>query len=537
MFSFCNAQQFIPFSEFLRSTEKATYQDYANTPVRDEHAFLQIKKHILNMYGGVAVPANVRSYLSNHGYTDCILLLEQSSIHLLNLTEEEKTPPQDDEEVDLPDLGSATDGVKGQPIAVSLFGDPQAVDIFGNPQQCLNGTVPQRRLTLDRITRYGTLYEFFAKRPFNSTAPWNVTDTNNGTATRKRLVIDPLGFKHLHQIALDVFETDPELEGYLGAATAMNVWKPNAGFSISQMWLTNRAFSQSIEAGWIVGGPIDDGKPYPFIYYRTSEGSGCYNWGDECPGFVKCSGGHDLRWDQELTPSTFGGRQYELRLVWALVRSQWRLYFQRLDPITNRLYHNHVVGYYPASLFASGEGELRKNAYRIQFGGEVSESLPVRNRYGEMGSGRFARPFSYVENYGQVAYQRAIHVKVRDRNDATETWQEAVDLSSGGEDDAARRCYNSFMGWRLSGAPAGWGMTIFFGGPGGNYCESEDYPRCLALGCPARWCQFREVCNKPGQCVPGLFMPPCCPWLAEVHNANCRRQREQCIAYGCREIY
>jgi hypothetical protein len=532
--SLCNAQKFIPFSEFLLSVEKATYKDYASTPVRDEYAFLEIKEHILNMYGGVTVPANVRSYLTDHGYTDCILYLEQSSIHLLNLTEEEKTPPQDDEDVDLPDLGSATDGVKEQPIAVSLFGDPNAVDVFGNPQHCPKGTVPQRRLTLDRITRFGTLYNFFAKVPFNFTAAWNATDTDNGTVVPKRDVIDPYGFKHLHEVVYD-----GGVETFVGGGSAMNVWKPRAGFSISQIWLTNQGLTQTIESGWVVGhgGPFDDDEPHPFIYYTTggyAEGTGCYN--TDCPGFVMSRGGHNLRWDLALTPSTFGGRQYELRLVWKLRSSQWRLYFQRLDPITNRLTHNHRVGFYPASLFRTGNRELGTHAVYFEVGGEVAEVQDAPESYGEMGSGRkvtiTTRP--YTDNYGRVAYQRAIH-KMGDRaDDATETWDNAMFWPA--VDNTAERCYNKDY-YGLTGfpdAPAGWGSSMFFGGPGGEHCDDESYPRCRALGCRPL-CRERRLCPGNPRCTdstPGDD-PPCCPSIAGPDNAECRLTRERCRANGC----
>ncbi|RYP71488.1 hypothetical protein DL771_004743 [Monosporascus sp. 5C6A] len=385
-----------PFAEFLRRTRNTTYQDYAFTPVRDEYAFLEIQKHILDMYGGVAFSANFRSYLNNDGYTDCILFCEQPSIYLLDLTDEEKTPPPDDEEADLPDLGSATDGVKGQPIAVSLFRDLQAVDVFGNPQHYLNGTVPQRRLTLERITRYGTLYNFFAKSPFNSTTPGM------------------------------------------------------------------RQITMTIEAGWIVGGPIDDGKTYPFIYYTTGhygEGTGCYN--EEWAG------------------------QYELRLAWKLVNSKWCLYYQRSNPRSNP-FRSYLVGWYPVSLFGTAEGRLGKNAKRVTFGGEVAD-VDAWNTYGEMGSGRKVTGSNF-DSYSQAAYQRMIQRKRDKERNAIETWELARITETG--DETAERCYNRFINPLISGALPEWGMYMFFGGPGGEYWDSEAYPWCLALDCPPR-CTIR----------------------------------------------
>lgn len=534
--SLCSAQQhFVPFSEFLRSTRKATYQDFAATPVRDEYAFLEIRKHVLDMYGGVAAPANVRSYLSGQGYTDCLLFSEQPSIHLLNLTEEERTPPPVDEQVDLPDLGGATDGIKGQPIAVSLFynGPQEAVDVFGNPRRCVNGTVPQSRLTLDRITRYGTLYNFLSKRPLNFTAAWYApNDANNtGPVTRQSArdvgrSVD--GYKHLHEVGRAVGE------GFLGAGASLNAWNPRGGFSLSQMWLINEGRTQTIEAGWVVGGPADDddGGTYPFIYHTNgsyAEGTGCYN--DLCGGFVRAPApAYPLQWDREIRPvSTLGGGQRELRLLWRLVGSQWRLYVP--NPLGPSL-----VGWYPTSLYRTGEGQLSQNAYYIEFGGEVADDVQAWETYGEMGSGRLATE-DYVESYRQAAYQRTI-MRIRDRDDDTrERWLPAtlipITQDARFPDETADRCYNSFVKPNILGAPAGWGTSMFFGGPGGVHCD--DLTGCLALGCPPR-CRIIRVCAGNPRCTDPTPEddPPCCPANAAENNLECERRRYQCRAHGCR---
>ncbi|KAK6519035.1 hypothetical protein TWF281_003724 [Arthrobotrys megalospora] len=520
MSSFCNADQFTPFSEFLRHIRGATYRNHVSTLVADERAFLEIQKHILNMYGGVVSPAKVHSYFSSYGYTDCIPFSEQPTFYLLNLTDEEKTPPPVDEDADLPDLGSRTDGVKGQPVAVSLLRDPQAVDIFGNAQHCPEGTVPQSRLTLERINRYGTLSNFFRKIPlFNSTLR-DATDIHNGTSTRKREVTREAtrhedGFKHLHEVGRIV-----QGAGFVGAGSAMNVWNPNAGFSISQMWLVNKDGKQTIEAGWYVWG---HGKPKPFVYYTTSgEGTGCYN--EDCPGFARPPmGGYPLDWEQELTPSRLGGWQSELRLAWKLVESKWCLYYQTSNP-----FRNHLVGWYPVSLFGTAEGKLGKNAFRVDFGGEVADN-EARDRYGEMGSG-IKVPGRGRAGYRQTAYQRNIQIKRDLQRDASEIWAPPFLFSP--EDETAERCYNQFIDPGITVPTAGWGRYMFFGGPGGRHCDRETFT--CPPECPTS-CIILHLCPNDPRCLgPRIDLEPaCCPSRAAEENAFCRRQREFCRERDC----
>ncbi|KAF2281619.1 uncharacterized protein EI97DRAFT_429623 [Westerdykella ornata] len=182
------------------------------------------------MYGGVASPASVRSYFSNSGFTDCILFDEQPSVHLLNLTKEEKTPPPEEEEAGLPDLGSAGGGTQGEPEADSLFDFHRAI----------------------------------------------------------------------------------------------------------------------------------------------------------------------------VRISVVGGRQHEMRLAWKLVGDKWCLYYQRARPFLNFL-----VGWYSGSLFGTAEGRLGRNAKEVASGGEVAESHPYSEEYGQMGtSSKVTDPF--LGSYRRAAYQRAI---------------------------------------------------------------------------------------------------------------------------------
>lgn len=84
----CQAQQqpqnLTSFSDFFHGVNKASYKDYSSSGIENEKAFVDIKAHILSMYGGVKSPASIASFYSNGGHTDCLPYAEQSTIHLLS---------------------------------------------------------------------------------------------------------------------------------------------------------------------------------------------------------------------------------------------------------------------------------------------------------------------------------------------------------------------------------------------------------------------------------------------------------------------
>ena len=166
--------QFIPFSQFLDQVRSATYKDYKSTPVRDESAYQDIQKHILDMYGGVVKPATIKSYVRDE-YIDCVPFVQRPTIHLLNLTGEELTAPTDND-IPLPDFPEAK-GAADEPRPISLLLALNSTDPHGNKMECERETVPLTRLTLDRITQYSTLYEFFRKPQATRSNPTNSTQS------------------------------------------------------------------------------------------------------------------------------------------------------------------------------------------------------------------------------------------------------------------------------------------------------------------------------------------------------------------------
>ena len=147
---------FIPFQAFLSQVRSATYQDYSHGAVRDEEAFREMKEHILNMYAGVG---EVTSFVSENAYADCIAIEEQPTVHQLGLCEIAKPPAnsQHDKKAHGPAPGQVKHA--DSPLKLGL------IDQFGNPICCPEYTIPMARLTLEKLTRYETLHDFFSKPP------------------------------------------------------------------------------------------------------------------------------------------------------------------------------------------------------------------------------------------------------------------------------------------------------------------------------------------------------------------------------------
>jgi hypothetical protein len=151
---------FIKFSDFLAQVNKATYSEWAHTAVSGESAFDEMKKHILTMYSGVTNADKVTSFFLDGSYVDCIPFMEQPSIHL---------PPSIGDNVPKP---HTTNEIKGQgdgdkkrsKLAPSIM-SPGGNDPFENPISCPDGTIPMVRLTLESMTKFKTLRDFFRKEP------------------------------------------------------------------------------------------------------------------------------------------------------------------------------------------------------------------------------------------------------------------------------------------------------------------------------------------------------------------------------------
>src|SRR5262245_32605467 len=241
-----------------------------------------------------------------------------------------------------------------------------------------------RRLTLEEMTRFRTLKDFFRKRPRGSDD------------------IPPASELHRHAFGMQVADN-------FGGSSIHNLWAPVPApgvFSLSQVWCESGPEVildpglQTVEAGWHVfpnkPGYTSSNQARLFTYWPSDgyRSTGAYN--QDKPGFALASPQSQFNLGGAFrTTSTPGGTQIELIIQWFrdLVNGNWWLYvnYPPNAPV--------AVGYYQQSLF--GAGLMASKAQRIRFGGEVA-SASGATATGQMGSGALA-----VAGYGQAAYQRS----------------------------------------------------------------------------------------------------------------------------------
>jgi hypothetical protein len=149
-------KEFIPFEQFLTDTQKAKFEDFsrrAGSKVLNDAEFLKMKKHIISLYEGVVVKNSF--VMDNNGHVDCIDMNTQPGLRQGGKQLTIQKPPKTvvvqeyDEEP------------KAQPVQPML--DREKKDRFGNLMFCESGFIPMRRITLDELTRFKTLEDFFNK--------------------------------------------------------------------------------------------------------------------------------------------------------------------------------------------------------------------------------------------------------------------------------------------------------------------------------------------------------------------------------------
>ena len=402
-------QKFVAFGDFLSSTAVAGSASYVGQPgaqVQDASAFQQMQQHILTLYNGVQVS---HSFLLGSQYFDCIPIRQQASVRLLGITSIASPPPQ-------PALTDPGD------YASAMIGQDEQYDAFGNSTTCEDSTIPMRRVTLDEVTRFATLLDFFSKSP-------------DGDAV---------------QAATHKYAYTRQAVDNLGGNSALNVWKPNVDtskgqiFSLSQQWFSGGtgAGTQTVEGGWQnYPAKYGDQNSRLFIFW-TADNYGnlkCYNL--ECPAFVQINKSWPIG-GKFSNYSIYGGAQYYFTMQWELFQGNWWL---GLGNDTKRQW----VGYYPGTIFRGGQ--MSRNAQSITFGGETTGD----GNWGPMGSGDWP-----AKGYKYAAYQRQIYYI--DTNSVSQ-WANLTAYQP------SPSCYK--VDGPKQAATAIWGIYFFFGGPGGDNCE------------------------------------------------------------------
>ncbi len=355
-----SAAEFVPFDTFMEQTRTATAVDHmlrATSKVKSPAAFEEMRRHILNMYQGVQVG---HSFVLGASYFDCVPIEQQPAARILGV-EVAEMPPQS--------LIAAKPASK--PSATKL-------DALGNTVGCEEKTVPMQRLTLEEMTRFSSLGEYFDK----STGS-NIEPASDPTSGHK--------YAYMQQ---DV--------NNIGGTSTLNTWTPEVNtawgevMSLAQEWYVggSGAATQTAEVGWQVQpGFWQTQDSVLFIYwtanhydqknYPGSKGGGCYNM--KCAAFYQVSSETFL--GASVASSVYGDAQYELSAEFYLYKGNWWL---AID--------GTWVGYYPGSIYHGGQ--MTKNAQMIQYG---TETYATNGYYPGAGSSDWAS-----KEWTYAAYQRDI---------------------------------------------------------------------------------------------------------------------------------
>jgi hypothetical protein len=300
-------------------------------------------------------------------------------------------------------------------------------DHFGNVMQCPEGTIPMRRLTLEDLSRFSTLRDFYRKGPREAGRPPRAIEPATVPATHR--------WAHAYQNVSNG-----------GGHSFLNLWDPPIGaaqiFSLSQHWYVGGSGGnlQTVECGWqVYPGKYGDARAHLFTYYTADDyqTTGCYNL--DCGAFVQTSSSFAPGMALSSV-SVVGGPQYVMELAVWHTGGRWWIYY-------NGTSGSNAIGYYPDTLFRGGA--LTNNASEIDFGGETvgTTSFPP------MGSGHFAE-----EGWQRAAYQRTIGYYP----------PQGGAMVNGNLTAAAASpaCYTADV--VLYAAP--WSEALWYGGPGGSTC-------------------------------------------------------------------
>ena len=404
-----------PHRAFMDAVSSADFKSYRVDPrvkVATEQEFEAMRDHLRRLHEGVDV---ANSFVDPAGRVfDCVPIEQQPSLKENGTKVAE--PPS------LMDIA----GERPRDLARSILPPTDGVDRHGNPTNCPPGFIPVRRVTLDEMTRFRSLRDFFSKTSVKAllpTAP--VADTGQN-----------------HRYAYTIQDVDN-----LGAHNFLNVWAPTIGaeqiFSLAQHWYSGGAGNshQTLEVGWqVFPGKYGHNQPVLFIYWTADnyQTTGAYNL--DGPGFVQTNPAWPI--GGALAPvSTDGATQYEIEVAVYLFNGNWWLYLGGTAAA-------NAVGYYPTSIYNGGA--MANHASDFLMGGETV--CTGSGTWPPMGSGAFANA-----GWQHAAFQRDIFY--------FPTGGGAQYASLTGQTPSPG-CYSQSLG----NVAAPWNIYFFFGGPGGGNC-------------------------------------------------------------------
>jgi Arabidopsis proteins of unknown function. len=418
------------FTDFIASVSTAKFEDYSkrqNARVESADEFEKMRKHILSLYEGVT-PVNTFLGTDNE-FVDCVPIDQQPGLRNSKTGPQKlqrEAPKVSEREVQQGPGGADSGRAPKERQIADLTLKQGTRDRFGKEMYCQLETIPMRRLTLEQMTRFRTLKDFFSKggHPFGR---------GQGTHDGPRLDLpgDP---DHYYAAGFQTVNN-------FGGDSWLNLWSPNVSshrMSLSQIWVSggDGAGKQTVEAGWQVYPDKWGGNNAAlFIFYTPNNyDDGCYNL--DCSGFVQVANNIYLGSGFDHYSSRDGGQWGFNIQVKRHTDGNWWLFYRGAG--------NYIAfGYYPHSLY--GDGILARNATRIGWGGEDSGEPTAL----QMGSGALPN-----EGWGRAAYHDVVFYI--DTNTVSQ-WPSlsAVEIPSS-------NCYDT----DISNASANRSKTyLYYGGP------------------------------------------------------------------------
>jgi hypothetical protein len=409
--------RFVPFDQFLENTRSAYPDDVMGRPeskVANSAALEEMRQAILNRYKGVEV---THSFLLDGQHYDCVPVNQQPAFRTYGLKTAAQAPPL--ALINRPKTSPEVENLKSpEPI--------QPFDESGNSTQCEEHTVPLLRTTLETMSHFASLQQFYQKVPGNAVH----------TALSQRF-LDPSVASHKYSFTYQYVNN-------LGGNSNLNLWNPYVNtaageiFSLSQEWYIggSGAGTQTEEVGWVVYPAMfgNSEKAHFFIFSTPDDyATGC--WNNSCGDFVQVavSGLLGATWNNY---SSSGGPQYEISAEYYLYQGNWWLG-----------YDGTWVGYYPGSKYHGGQNT--RYAQIIEFGTEgVGTTI-----WPPEGSGAFSS-----RGFGYAAYQRNLYYI---NTAGTSVWD------SLNPDEPSPACYTITGPYTNTGA---WSRYFYEGGPGGRGC-------------------------------------------------------------------
>jgi Neprosin len=414
--------------DFRKSVDAARHANFTGRAAvkANEAAFTAMKAHIAELYRGVS---ETHSFEDEGGSIfDCIPVNQQPALQGASPAQAPNLPAMEKPASAGQPIGD------WRPIEIAAAFKAGQTDKHGNRMSCPAGHIPMRRVTLEELSRFESLRQFFQKSPEGGGRPPH--SAGNPTAAPLETLAPAVAATHRWAHAYQNVNN-------LGGHSYINVWDPAIGanqvFSLSQHWYVGGSGSglQTAECGWqVYPAMYNTNLPVFFIYWTADDynKTGCYNL--TCKAFVQTN--NSVHIGGTLSPSSvYGGAQYEIQLSYYLYQGNWWLYWGGGAA-------SNAIGYYPTSLYKGGA--MASHASEIDYGGEVvgTTSFPP------MGSGHFAN-----QGWTKACYQRDITYF------PTGGGQVNASLTPS---QAWPNCYTSQV--TLYASP--WFETEFYGGPGGN---------------------------------------------------------------------